>query len=143
VDRVLGCGHNEPSIGDLHHLRDVVELGLLDGPESPAGRPPFFGVGAEMLSPSESEAWRQWRRCVRELLWRAAGRVGVVQDSVVSAPRLDVGEQHDDEASLSTWVRTKPTAGRLHHFRSAGAVAETPVRRNTPPGTIGQRYRAA
>jgi hypothetical protein len=57
----------------------------------------------------------------------------VVQDSVASAPRFDVGEHDDDEASLSTWVRTKPTAGRLHHFRSAGAVAETPVRRNTAP----------
>jgi hypothetical protein len=57
----------------------------------------------------------------------------VVQDSVGSAPPFDVGEQDDDEASLSTWVRTKQTVGRLHHFRSAGAVAETSVRRNTAP----------
>jgi hypothetical protein len=35
-----------------------------------------FEVGGEMLSPSESEAWRRRRRCVRELLWRAGGRVG-------------------------------------------------------------------
>ena len=33
-------------------------------------------VGGEMLSPIESEASRRWRRCVRELSWRAAGRVG-------------------------------------------------------------------
>jgi hypothetical protein len=41
VDRILGLGDNEPSIGDLHRLRDVVEPGLLDGPESPAGKAPF------------------------------------------------------------------------------------------------------
>jgi hypothetical protein len=42
----------------------------------PGGRPPVLGVGGKTLSPNESEAWRQRRRYVRELLWRAADRVG-------------------------------------------------------------------
>ena len=36
----MGCGHNEPSIGDLHRLRDVVER------TSGSGSAVRLGVGA-------------------------------------------------------------------------------------------------
>jgi hypothetical protein len=48
----------------------------------------------------------------------------VVQDSVASAPRFDVGEQTMTNRPFSTWVRTKPTVGATRVRCGLGRVDE-------------------
>ena len=79
-------------------------------PVSPPEGPQSSEVGGELLSPSESEAWQRLRRCVRELVWPATGRVDCARGRYPFVPLGEdaVHPHHDRRIHLQSpqsWPR--------------------------------------
>ena len=64
----------------------------------------------------------------------------VVQDSVASAPRFDVGEQDDDEASLLDLGSNETDGGTTTPLSISGRSRRDTRSANHSAGTIGRRY---